>query len=50
MSIKEFLKKADTQYLDISPVVPKGVRIITHEKSAAELREERELNNDKPND
>jgi len=40
MSAKEFLKKASEQLLDISPVLPEGVRIVTREKSALERSRE----------
>ena len=42
MSVKELLKKSGAQFIDVSPVLPDGVRIVTREKSALELaREER---------
>jgi hypothetical protein len=48
MSVKELLKKSSAQFLDISPVLPDGVRIVTREKSASEqAREERPLSLDK---
>lgn len=40
MSVKELLEKARAEFQDATPVVPPGVRAITHEKSAAERAEE----------
>ncbi|HET7500823.1 MAG TPA: hypothetical protein VFK02_07465, partial [Kofleriaceae bacterium] len=42
MSVKEILRKSSAQFIDVSPVLPDGVRIVTREKSASEvLREEK---------
>ena len=40
MSVKELLKKSSAQFIDASPVVPEGVRVVTREKSASELSDE----------
>lgn len=46
MSVKELLRKSSAQFVDASPVLPDGVRVVTREKSASEvlgsLREELE--------
>lgn len=40
MSVKELLKKASAQFIDVSPVLPEGVRVVTREKSASEVSHE----------
>lgn len=40
MSVKEILKKSSAQFLDVSPVLPEGVRVVTREKSASEVSHE----------
>jgi hypothetical protein len=44
MSVKELLEKSSAQFIDVSPVLPDGVRVVTREKSASELpREDRPI-------
>jgi hypothetical protein len=40
MSIRKLLEKASTEFIDASPVLPDGVRVVTHEKSAVERASE----------
>ena len=44
MSVKDTLKTASAKFLDVSPVLPEGVRIVpTRERSASEVSRELDL-------